>query len=235
MTVTTPTNLREATPAEVAVLVRMFREIRGWTQDTLAALSGLEVRTIQRVEGGERSSKETKRAIARAFDFEDLDAFSKFQEPPSSKEAEKQRQEFERKHLILDLNPVDGRGIVSALMDLSGLGAIGHQSLAGLSRDAQDAFAVLLDYARDCMDVCDVASKTEMLGYGDEIQAHVDSLKAAGHDLFIAHRKAVMLPKSGSGEQGQNLGMEVLYLITAPVGANPGKVAVSKQAEFSWG
>ena len=234
MTVTTPTNLRAATPAEVAVLVRMFRELRGWTQDTLAALSGLEVRTIQRVESGERSSKETKRAIARAFDFEDLDAFSKFQEPPSSEEAEKQRQEFERKHLILDLEPVDGRGIVSALMDLSGLGAIGHQSLAGLSREAQDAFAVLLDYTRDCMDVCDVASKTEMLGYGDEIQGHVDTLKAAGHDLFIAHRKAVMRSESASGEQGRSLGMDILYLVTAPAGASPGKVAVLKQAEYGF-
>ena len=34
----TPTSLREA-PAEMATLVRMFREVRGWTQEMVAALS----------------------------------------------------------------------------------------------------------------------------------------------------------------------------------------------------
>ncbi len=235
MTAATPTSLREATSAEVAQLVRMFREVRGWTQDTLAALSRLEVRTIQRVEKGERSSRDTRRAIAGAFGFEDLDAFSKFQDAPSAEHAEKQRQEFERTHAILDLEPVDGRGIVSALMDLSSVGAIGHQSLAGLSRKAQDAFAALLDYARDCMDVCDVASKTEMLGYGDDIQGHVDALKAAGHNLFVARRKAVMRPRSGAGNGGNSLKMEILYLVTASAGACPSKVAVLKEAEFGLG
>ena len=235
MTSTMQASLREATPDEVAALVKMFRDVRGWTQDTLAALSRLEVRTVQRVERGERSSRDTRRAIAGAFSFEDLDYFSKFQDAPSSEEAEKQRQEFEQTHLILDLEPVDGRGIVSALMDLSGLSAIGHQSLARLSREAQDAFAALLDYARDCMDVVEVASKSEMLGYGDEIQGHVDALNAVGYDLFVARRNAVMRPRSGSGDQGNSLKIEILYLVTTPIGASPGKVAVLKDAEFGWG
>lgn len=235
MTTTMETNLRPATPAELATLVRMFRDVRGWTQDTLAALTRLEVRTIQRVERGEPSSKDTKRAIAGAFGFEDLDAFSKVQDGPSGEEAERQRQEFERSHLVLNLELVDGRGIVSALMDLGGLGAIGHQSLAGLSREAQDAFAALLDYTRDCMDVCDLAPKSEMLSYGDDIQGHVDTLKTAGHELFMARRRAAMRARSGSGEQGHSLKMEILYLVTAPVGASPGKVAVSKEPELGWG
>lgn len=235
MTATMQTNLRQATPPEVATLVRMFREARGWTQDTLAALGRLEVRTIQRVERGESSSKDTKRAIADAFGFEDLDAFTKVQDAPSREQAEKQRQEFERTHLVLDLEPVDGRGIVSALMDLGGLGAIGHQSLVGLTREAQDAFAVLLDYTRDCMDVCDVASKAEMLSYGDDLQTHVDALQTAGYDLHLARRRATMRARSGSVEQGHSLKMEILYLVTVPVGAKPCKVAVLKEAEFGLG
>jgi transcriptional regulator with XRE-family HTH domain len=235
MTAATSTNVREATATEVAQLVRMFRDLRGWTQDTLAALSRLEVRTIQRVESGAGSSRDTKRAIAGAFGFEDLDAFSKFQDAPSAEQAEKQRQEFERTHVVLDLESVDGRGIVSALIDVSALAAIGHQSLAGLSREAQDAFAALLDYARDCMDVVEVASKTEMLGYGDELQGHVDALNGAGYDLFLARRKAVVRPKSGPANHAKGLNVEILYLVTAPAGASPGKVAVLKETEFGWG
>lgn len=232
MTAASDVRLREATPAEVATLVRMFREVRGWTQDTLAALSRLEVRTIQRVERGERSSRDTKRALAGAFGFEDLDAFSKFQEPPSPEEAEKQRQEFDRKHLILDLEPTNGRKIVSALIDMSGYAAVGYQNLGELARGAQDALAAILDYTRDCMDVCDVASKSEMLTYGDELQAHVDGLKAAGHGLFMARRKAAV--RSTGEERGRSLPLEILYLVTAPAGANPTKVAVLKETQSGW-
>jgi ribosome-binding protein aMBF1 (putative translation factor) len=54
---------------EVARFVRVQREANGWTQDTLAALSRLNVRTIQRVEDGQPSNLDTRRALARAFEL----------------------------------------------------------------------------------------------------------------------------------------------------------------------
>lgn len=68
---------RLLTPAELAVLTRMFREVRHWSQEQLAELSGLNVRTIQRIEQAMPASLDTRRAIARAFEFEDIDVFSK--------------------------------------------------------------------------------------------------------------------------------------------------------------
>ncbi|CAI8714636.1 hypothetical protein EMIT0324P_120020 [Pseudomonas chlororaphis] len=38
------------TPAELTLCIRLFREARQWSQEQLAAISGLNVRTIQRVE-----------------------------------------------------------------------------------------------------------------------------------------------------------------------------------------
>ncbi len=40
------TDFRALTPQEVGQAVKRLRAIQGWTQDTLAALSRVEVRTI---------------------------------------------------------------------------------------------------------------------------------------------------------------------------------------------
>ena len=46
------TTARLLTPAELGLCVRLFREMRQWSQEQLAEISGLNVRTIQRVEQG---------------------------------------------------------------------------------------------------------------------------------------------------------------------------------------
>ncbi len=68
---------RPLTPTEIATFVRARREANGWSQDTLASLAGVNIRTIQRVEDGQPSSLDTRRALARAFQFPDIDFFSK--------------------------------------------------------------------------------------------------------------------------------------------------------------
>lgn len=48
--------------------VKALRQSRGWSQEVLAELSGLSVRTIQRVERGEPASQDTITALAHVFD-----------------------------------------------------------------------------------------------------------------------------------------------------------------------
>ena len=226
MSASSAANIRQATPAEVAAVLKMLRKMRGWSQDTLATLARLEVRTVQRVERGERSSIDTKRAICAAFGLEDLDAFFRFEDMPTLEEAERQHKEFERTHVVLDLIPADGRSIVALLLESSDYGALGHQGLSEMDREAEDAFAFILDFARDCMDVRDVASKSEMLGCGDELQPGVNVIAKTGHLLFAARRMAAMVAGNGGNQPGAPLPLEILYLVTSPFGAAPGKVAV---------
>lgn len=56
------------------MIVRKLRLQRGWSQDQLAELTGLNVRTIQRVERGDRPSLETAKALASVFEV-DLSTF----------------------------------------------------------------------------------------------------------------------------------------------------------------
>jgi transcriptional regulator with XRE-family HTH domain len=50
--------------------VKSLREARSWSQQHLADASGLNVRTIQRIEQGERCSDETLLSLAATFDVD---------------------------------------------------------------------------------------------------------------------------------------------------------------------
>ena len=56
------------------MLIQKLRLQRGWSQEQLAELSGLSVRTIQRLERGQAASAESLKALASVFeiDFSDL-------------------------------------------------------------------------------------------------------------------------------------------------------------------
>lgn len=60
-----------------AMLVQKLRLQKGWSQEELALLSGLSVRTIQRLEGGKPASAETLKAVASVFDID----FNRLREP----------------------------------------------------------------------------------------------------------------------------------------------------------
>jgi transcriptional regulator with XRE-family HTH domain len=58
------------------MLVRKLRIEKGWSQETLAEVSGLSVRTIQRTERGGNASLETLNALAAVLET-DLASLSK--------------------------------------------------------------------------------------------------------------------------------------------------------------
>ena len=58
------------------MIVQQMRLQRGWSQQQLADLSGLNVRTIQRIENGQSASLESFKALGAAFDVD----FSQLQE-----------------------------------------------------------------------------------------------------------------------------------------------------------
>jgi transcriptional regulator with XRE-family HTH domain len=49
---------------ETGALVQKLRLQRGWSQEQLAELSTLSVRTVQRIERGQTASLETLKALA---------------------------------------------------------------------------------------------------------------------------------------------------------------------------
>jgi transcriptional regulator with XRE-family HTH domain len=59
------------------MLIQKLRLQRGWSQEQLAELSGLSVRTIQRLERGQTASLESLKALAAVFEID----LNRLQEP----------------------------------------------------------------------------------------------------------------------------------------------------------
>ncbi|WP_019961641.1 helix-turn-helix domain-containing protein [Woodsholea maritima] len=53
--------------------IKRWREERHWSQEHLAGLAGIGLRTIQRVEKGEPAAKETLMALGAAFNVDAMD------------------------------------------------------------------------------------------------------------------------------------------------------------------
>lgn len=67
--------------------IKALRLSRAWSQEQLAELSSLSVRTIQRIENGGQASLETLSAIAAAFDLNVADLNAEMSAAPSQDEA----------------------------------------------------------------------------------------------------------------------------------------------------
>ena len=52
------------------MMIKRLREKKSWSQEQLAQMAGVSLRTIQRVEAGNRASLETLRSLASVFEVE---------------------------------------------------------------------------------------------------------------------------------------------------------------------
>jgi transcriptional regulator with XRE-family HTH domain len=187
---------RMLTLPELATLVKVFREIRKWSQEQLADISGLSARTVQRVEGGKPSSTDARRALARAFEFEDIDALNKPYSIPGAAELKAEKEAFERDNVTLQAKPIaSGRELATLAettsMDLS-------EPAFEMPREAEEIFAELVDYFRDYRDCADMYSQHDKLSVYDELDAHIDALKALEISLCYATRKVAFKSAQGS-------------------------------------
>jgi transcriptional regulator with XRE-family HTH domain len=78
--------------------IRRHREERHWTQEEFAKVAGVDVRTIQRAESGQKLALETLKAIANAFEST-IDELSKDHQ-------EEALAEFHAKYSVIDLLPL---------------------------------------------------------------------------------------------------------------------------------
>jgi transcriptional regulator with XRE-family HTH domain len=153
---------RNLTPEELAVLVRTFREMRQWSQEQLADISGLSGRTVQRTEKGDPSSVDTRRALARAFDIEDIDAFNKPYVIPTAEELSAAQEQFEKEHVTLQVERVATGKQLGKLAEMASASLF--LEAVSLPPAAEAHFARLADYCREYLDSQELYSAVEKLG-----------------------------------------------------------------------
>lgn len=81
------------------MIVRKLRLQRGWTQDQLSEISGLSIRTIQRLERGAKPSLETAKSLAAIFEV-DFQSFQPWELDMNSPEKEPAVAEDEKSAIV---------------------------------------------------------------------------------------------------------------------------------------
>lgn len=217
---------RVPTASDLALIIKSLREASGWTQETLAELSGLAVRTIQRVEKGFGGNGDTLRAIARGFGYEDLDVFSKPWPMLNPEKVRAHAAELERTTIVLPVIRIDKatdmrkavEGADSSVSDVTG----------DVSDEAREAFAYLVDNLRDYGDVRDCYSEHDRIGFDATLQEFVDTIKEQNAAVAFSLRR--MLIRMGDGKQPIN--MTNIYFLLGPADGFPSQIRVPKKFEF---
>jgi DNA-binding XRE family transcriptional regulator len=220
---------RLITPQELALMCQVQRAGRGWTQETLAEFSGLQVRTIQRVEAGHPSNLDTKRALARAFEADDLDVFNKPHVFPTIEElvakAETDRQTFERDNIRVAAHQADGRRLIRLLAEC---GAILVEAAEGVlqGREAEREWAGFADELRDWIDIADEIGEVNKLDAAEGLDDRLRQLGCFGVSVSVATRNLVM----GEGERA--LRYKALYVVGMAKGRETAEIVVSRQVRM---
>lgn len=91
---------RVLSKSELGLVIKHLRELRQWSQETLAQLAHTTDRTIQRIEAGSGTSVHTLRALAVAFGFQDIDAFTKPMAIPTDEQLQAACEQFEKDYVV---------------------------------------------------------------------------------------------------------------------------------------
>lgn len=212
---------RKLTPDELAIFVRAFRESRHWSQEQLAEIARLNVRTVQRAEQGQATSLDTLRALALAFGLEDIDALSKPFHMPTPEELNASKEKFDRDNVTLSALPLTtGRQLAklaeSCSMDVS-------EPAFELPSEAAAEFAGLVDYYREYRDCADLYSETDKLSVHTELQERIDALKAQGVSLRYAERRVQI-----AWGDGKPSPVTALYVVAFRLGKEPDHFATPR-------
>jgi len=210
--------------------VRMLRDVRGWTQETLAELAGVSVRTIQRVEDGQGGGADTLRAVARAVEAKDLDFLLRAQTIPTEAGLLRRQAAFEKENLLLDAEAIlSGRALEAFISGINMLSCV-DGAIADQDRDSLAEAAMLFDYLRDYLDAKGEISHQERLGVAEDLETILARLRQAGWTPFVTIRDTALTNDRWVDKTPWRV--KIGYLTMLPVGHPPTKLAVSRRIQL---
>jgi transcriptional regulator with XRE-family HTH domain len=228
MSQTTEIKPRMITDEELGAFIKIYREMRQWSQETLSALSGLSTRTIQRTERGEPSAPDTRRALARAFEFEDIDLFNKPMLIPSDDDLAAERKRIEEECLTINAAMLSSGKALAQYAETATMDMTSERD--ELSGEAAETFAQLTDYMRDYRDVASDYSAVAKLDIHAELQEIIDQLANLGVTVVVATRKVRIVGRNWEDEAPWKCNL--LYMVACKKGNEPSTLIVPKKVNF---
>ena len=209
--------------AQLAQNVRIFREVKHWTQQHLADAADVLLRTVQRVEKGDGASVETLSALAAAFDTTiDLlqTDFTVVAAKVQEEAAALERRKLEKTHDIISLTPVT----CSADLEVVG-GVHGYvMDCAATDDRAQDTFASLRGELFELGEVWEEAGSEDRRRWVRAAYESVVRLNELGLVVCVGRGRRVVPTRTGP------LRLTTFCLVAWPKGQEKHYVAIDKSA-----
>lgn len=221
--------VRKITNEELGVLVKLMRDSKKWTQEQLAEISNLNTRTIQRVENGQSASFETRRALALAFDAEDIDCFNKEHAFPTQKEIQDAINRAQNEYLTLDAFDVKHGRLIGQLAEWSkcDIGTCDFE----LPLNVQLAYAELLDGFREFRECSEIYNEIDKVRFYEDLNELLKVIEDNGFRVKYAKRATAL--KSNKLDE-RDLPLDIVYFSIFPRDQVPSQFFVAKKIKFNF-
>jgi transcriptional regulator with XRE-family HTH domain len=221
---------RVPTPADLAGMIKFLRDENKWSQATLAEIAKLTDRTIQRVESGEPSSVDTRRALAGAFKLDDLDTFNKPMPFPNVEKWKARSADIEKTTVVVPLTKIaDGRTIRTMI---EGTHSAAIEEIGDTTEEAREAFAGIADYLTDYNDVRECYSMSQRLGVDRDMDALLKTIDEEGAAVGAGLRHASVRFKSDAAGIDP-MDWTNIYLVLARADTLPSSIRVPKKISLA--
>lgn len=213
--------IRKLTDTELADCIKLIRESRGWSQETLSEVSKLSLRTIQRVEKGESSNIDTRRSLARAFDVDNIDAFNSPIYTPSEDELQKAQEDFNNNYSSVEATLLKSG---KAFMELAEAchASVFHTSFS-LNESSNEDFLFLRDFFQEYNSCSDLYSSEQKTLTAKEIQEKINKLKNDGVSLVYSEAKSII----------RSIDLNTVYIIAFPINKEPSMLYIPNETDIN--
>lgn len=219
---------RLITPKELALYIIMQRNTRGWTQEVLAELAQTTVRTIQRVEKGEISSVQTRHALARALEIDDIDFFNKPLPFPDVEKIKEASERLNKETTLVSLKKVQNGKMMREVLEAGN--ALSFDSVIELSQAMEECFANMQDYFRDYLDIYSEYSAIDKLQVNKDFELLLDEFSKNECSIGVATRSVVL--NNNEDYKSTPFALSLNHFVICSSNNFPEKVRVRKQTDF---
>jgi hypothetical protein len=181
---------------------------------------------VQRVEEGQPSSLDSRRALAIAFGAEDIDAFNKPHVIPTAAQRAAEKERFEKEHVTLQAVRLESGKQLANLIEHARASL--YSEAANLPPDGEEVYARLADYCREYTDSAEFYSAVDKLALHAELDEMVAALRDQGFSLVGAAREANVDVTGSSSE----LKFRLVYVVACPKGQEPPTMVVPRAVQF---
>jgi transcriptional regulator with XRE-family HTH domain len=169
---------RRPTPQEIGQAVMTFRKAIGMKQLSLALEAGVDERTVQRIERGEKVNDDTLRKIAKVLRLQE-DAFVGLRYIPTSEEAVAEAEKMLSQVMMVEASEFRTVKDCDALLNALGYLIDDRHVAAELAHEV----AVFKDLVQDCGDIYKEISHTEQLEACESLLKQAQKIAEAGYDM----------------------------------------------------